>query len=268
MIGMKFTYDGISCDEYGVFAGEFEQSSTGKMGVAHATNLITGKTGRNNEFNIISQAYSSPLNFEIQVFSRDGAYISQEHERALKKWLLQRGQYKWLNIIDRRYANIHFKANIHSPENIKAGDVVGISFQVTTSTPYGYSEEIEQKLVFDYTTKSATFYVNNDEDLWIYPDMEITMLSDGDLEIINSLDDNTNTFRLEGLSAGDVITVDGTLPSIHCKPSEVAAATPGMTYQNFSKYWLRLADGYNTLTVNNNCIIKLLYREIRKVGVC
>jgi len=30
MIGCKFTYDGISCDEYGVFAGEFEQATTGK----------------------------------------------------------------------------------------------------------------------------------------------------------------------------------------------------------------------------------------------
>lgn len=264
MIGCKFTYDGISCDEYGVLAGEFEQTTTGKTGIAHETNLITSRSSRNNEFNIISQAYSSSLNFEIQVFCRDReeTYITQDHERALKKWLLQRGQYKWFSIYDPRYANIHFKANIHSPENIRVGDVVGISFQISTSAPYGYSEEIEQELEFDNTTRTATFYVDNDEDIWIYPDMEITMLSDGDLEITNELDDNKHTFKIEGLTVGEVITINGTLPSIHSSVSETNI------YQNFSKYWLRLGDGDNTLTVSNDCTIKLKYREIRKVGVC
>lgn len=264
LIGMQFTYDDISSDEYGVIVAEFESTTTGKVGVAHATDLKIEKSNRSNEFNIVSQTYSSPLEFEIQVFMREGNVITQEHERALKKWLLQRGCYKWFTIYDRRYANIHFKANIHSPENIRVGDVVGISFQVTCSTPYGYSEEIEQEFEFNDSMRTAEFYVDNDEDIWIYPDMEITMLSDGDLEIVNSLDENKHTFKLEGLTAGEVITVNGTLPSIHSSSDGILDTI----YQKFSKYWLRLADGDNTLTVSNNCTVKLKYREIRKVGVC
>ena len=68
----------------------------------------------------------------------------------------------------------------------------------------------------------------------------------------NDLDESKHTFKLEGLSAGEIITVNSALPSIHSSLDGILDTV----YQKFSKYWLRLADGDNTLTVSNNCIMK------------
>lgn len=261
MIGTKFTYNGRSCDEYGLFVGEFEETSTGKMGVVHQTDLITARSNKNNEFNIIAQPYSSPLSFEMKIFNKDSVNISQEQERAIKKWLLQRGQYHWFSMIDQRYGNIHLKANIHSPENIRVGNnIVGMSFRVSASTPYGYSEIIEQEFKVTDSVNIFNLYVDNDEDIWLYPDMTIQMLSDGNLEISNSLDDSKNIFKIENLKTNEIITINGSLPLI-------CSSLNADIFNNFSKVWLRIADGDNVITVSNNCIITLTYREIRKVGI-
>lgn len=262
MIHADFTYDGISCDEYGVYVAEFDSIEVGKVGVAQATDLSTVTSRKGEVFHITSQHYSSPLQFEMQVFSKDFGDINQEHERILKKWLMQRGKYKWFSILDKRYANLWFKANIHSPENIRVNDVVGISFQVSCNAAYAYSDLIGQEFDFSGSNKTALFYVDNDDDSVLYPDMEITMLSAGDLTIRNNIDTNKSYFKITGLQVGEIVTINGELPSIESTKDTLHKKI----YDRFSKYWFWIADGENTITVSNNCILKLNYREKRKVG--
>lgn len=264
MIHADFTYNGISCDTYGVYIGEFSNREVGKTSISHETNLNTAHSRKNNTFHIISQNYSSPLSFEMQVFNRDFGDISQEHERALKKWLMKRGKYEWFHILDKRYANLWFKANIHSPTNIFVNHVIGISFQVSTNSPYAFSDLIEYTIEFSNNGKTASIYVDNDEDSPIYPEMEITMLSDGDLIISNSIDTNTkNQFKLTDLKAGEKITIYNEIPFMESTRDTLLKTV----YDRFSKYWFFLADGNNVITVSNNCILTLRYRETRKVGI-
>lgn len=264
MIHANFTYDGISCDEYGVFVGEFNSREIGKMGISHKTDLSTVHSRRGDTFFITSQTYSSPLEFELQIFSRDYDYITQEHERMLKKWLMKRNKYCWLSILDKRYSGLWFKANIHSPENIRVNDVAGISFTATCSTPFAYSDEIEETYEFTDTDRTCFLYVDNDEDSEIYPEMEITMLSDGDLEIVNDRDTyKKNVFKITDLKAGEIIKVNNETPIIESSEDTLLKTV----YDRFSKYWLFLVDGENNITVSNNCILTLKYREKRKVGV-
>lgn len=262
MIHADFVFDGVSCDEYGVCIAEFNSSEVGKIGTSQKTTFVTEQTRRNDIFHIISQKYSEPLTFEMQIFCRDFSAITQEHERKLKKWLMQRGKYKWFTILDKRYAGIWFKVNIHSPENIKINDVVAISFQVTCDAAYAYSDLIEEGFESTNENRTMSIYVDNDDDSPIYPDMEITMLSNGNLEIKNDIDENKNTFKITGLKTGEVITIKGELPSIESSKDTLSSNI----YNRFSKYWLWLADGDNNITVSNNCILKLSYREKRKVG--
>ena len=264
MIHSDFTYDGVSCDTYGVYIGEFNNREVGKMSTSHQTDLKTVRSRRSDIFHIVSQSYSSPLSFEMQVFSRDYGYIIQEHERALKKWLMKKGKYRWFNILDKRYANLWFKANIHSPESITVNDVVGLSFQVSTNSPYAFSDLLERTIEFTNNDRSVFIYVDNDEDSVIYPEMEITMLSDGDLTITNSIDTYTkNKFKITGLKAGEVINVKNEIPLMTSSRDTLLKTV----YDRFSKYWFFLADGDNIITVSNNCILTLKYRETRKVGI-
>ncbi len=262
MIHADFVFDGISCDEYGVCIAEFNSREIGKIGISQKTSFVTEQSRRNDTFNIISQKYDTPLEFEMQIFCRDFSDITQEHERILKKWLMQCGKYKWFTILDKRYAGIWFKANIHSPENIIVNNVVAISFQVTCDAAYAYSDLIEEEFELNNENRTAFIYVDNDDDTPIYPDMEITMLSNGNLEIKNNIDKNKNTFKITNLKAGEIITIKGDLPSIESSKDTLFSNI----YDRFSKYWLWLADGNNNLSVNNNCILKLNYREKRRVG--
>ena len=264
MIHKNFTYDGISCDEYGVYIGAFNQIETGKMAVMPAADLKTVRSRRSDIFHIVSQNYSSPLNFEMQLFGRNYGAITQEHERALKKWLLKKGQYKWFSILDKRYANLWFRANIHSPENIRVNDVIGISFQVSTNAPYAFSDLIEHSLDFTENAAAASVYVDNDEEAGIYPEMEITMLADGDLIITHESDTyKKNQSKLTGLKAGEIITVNNEIPFIESTNDTLLKKV----YDRFSKYWFFLKDGENVISVSNHCIVTLRYREIRKAGV-
>lgn len=264
MIHSDFTYNGISCDTYGVYIGEFNHREVGTMSTSHQTDLKTVRSRRNDIFHIITQNYSSPLSFEMQVFSRNNGYITPEHERALKKWLMKKGQYKWFNILDKRYANLWFKANIHSPESIMVNDVVGLSFQISTNSPYGFSDLLERTIEFRDNDKSTFIYVDNDEESVIYPEMEITMLSDGDLTITNSIDTHTkNKFKITDLKVGEIITVNNEIPLMTSTRDTLLKNV----YDRFSKYWFFLADGDNIITVSNNCTLTLKYRETRKVGI-
>ncbi len=262
MIHANFTYDGISCDEYGVIIAQFNGIENGKTGISQETGLSSVQAARGDEFHIISQKYTSPLTFEIQLFRTDFKDITQQHERALKKWLMQKGKYKWFTILDERYEGIWFKANIHSPDNIRINDVAAISFQVTCNASYAYSDLIEQKFTFTDNIRTVSFYVDNDENSVLYPDMEITMLTDGDLEIRNSADENKSSFQITGLKSGEHILVRAEIPVI--KSSEDTAQYN--VYNRFSKYWFFIADGQNTISVSNNCSLILRYREKRRVG--
>lgn len=262
MILSDFCYDGISCDEYGVFIAAYQGINVGAMDTVK-TNLKTEKSRFSNEFKIVSQEYEEPLSFEIQVFNRDKSSISSEQERAIKKWLIQRGKYKWFTILDARYSDVWLKANIHSPKNIRVNDVIGMSFQVSCSTPFVYSDLLEEEFVFNNASRSCMIYVDNDEDSVIYPDMEITMSSAGDLEIYNSLDTNKNHFKITGLKAGEVVTINGSIPSMESTED----TRMNTVYNRFSKYWFSFSDGENEISVSNNCRIVFKYRETRRVGI-
>jgi len=263
LIHADFVFDGVSCDEYGVFIAQFDNADIGKMGISQKTSLITEQSRKNDIFHIISQKYDEPLTFEMHIFCRDFSNITQEHERILKKWLMQRGKYKWFTILDKRYSGIWFKANIHSPENIRVNNVVAISFQVTCDAAYAYSDLIEEEFKLTNSNRTASIYVDNDDDSPIYPDMEITMLSNGNLEIKNDIDKNKNIFKINDLKTGEIITIKGDLPSIESSKDTINSNI----YNRFSKYWLWLADGDNNITVSNNCILKLSYREKRRMGI-
>ena len=200
----------------------------------------------------------------MQIANRDFSPITQYQERTLKKWLCKRGCYKLFNILDKRYADIWFFANISNPKTIFIGNVYGMEFTVTMNAPYWFSD-IKDIMYSLNSNESFTFYVDNDEELPIYPDMVIKPLESGNLVITNISDSVTEKLplKINNIKTNEVITIKGSYPLV--QSSDIVHNSN--IYNDINKEWLYLIDGYNTIQTNLSCEINLQYREFRKVGV-
>lgn len=257
----RFIFDNIPCNEYGVTCVSF--SSPGMETIsAQESELETEKSIRGDIFHITSHEYIKPLTFTIQIVNKDFSPISAIQERALKKWMCQRGKYKPFCIYDKRYADTWFFANINNPKSIYICDTVGLEFTVTTNAPFGFSDIRNKRWILEGNDTIKDLYVDNDEELPIYPTLTITTSAPGTLNLTNqSLVDVPNTLTIDNCVADEVLTLE-------CGYPHISSSIPShKVFDDFNKFWLYLVDGYNRIAVSIPCTIELQYREYRKVGI-
>lgn len=257
----RFIYDNIPCNEYGVTCVSF--SSAGLQTIsAQESDLETEKSIRGDIFHITSQNYTKPLTYTIQIVNKDFSPISAVQERTLKKWLCQRGKYKPFCIYDKRYADVWFFANINNPKSIYICDTVGLEFTVTMNAPFGFSDIRDKRWIMAQNDIIEDLYVDNDEELPIYPTLTITMNALGTLNLTNqSLVDVPNTLIINNCVAGEVIILE-------CEYPHISSSIPShKVFDDFNKFWPYLVDGYNRITVDIPCTIELQYREYRRVSI-
>lgn len=257
----NFIFDEEASDIYGVRCVSFNSSNGANVVSAGCeTDLVIEKANRSHKFYITKQEYTSPMTFNFQIVNYDGSTITPEKESTLKKWLCKRGGYKWFQLEDDRYTEVQYEAIIYNPKIIDVGGVKGMEFTVSTNSPFGYSPTMNKTYSITDTNKTIGFYINTDEDDYIYPTVTITMAQAGNLTIANSTEVANRNFTLNNVTVGEVITLNNELPHI-------SSSTSHDVYKDFNKNWIRLIDGKNTLTFNLNCTVKIEYKEVRKVGV-
>lgn len=257
----RFVFDGVACNEYGVMCVSFSSSGM-KTISAQESELKTEKSIRGDIFHITSQTYTKPLTYTIQIVSKDCTPISAVQERALKKWLCKRGGYKPFCILEKRYADIWFFANINNPKSIYICDTVGMEFTVTTNAPFGFSDIRDKRWIMAGNDIIEDFYVDNDEELPIYPELQIGMNESGTLTLVNeSITGADNTLKIENLTAGEIITMECGYPFIS------SSIQTHNLFNDFNKFWPYLIDGYNRITADKACSLEFKYREYRKVGI-
>ena len=258
----KFIYDSISSDEFGIMCVKFGSPESIITAPSEQSDLKLEKAASGHLFQIVSQEYTNPLQYTIQVMNKNQSPITQEEERALKRWLIQRGRFKPFCIFDKYYSDIWFFANMNNPKQIYINGVNGLEFTVTTSSPFGYSDLHE----FRHDLKggaSFAVYVNTDEELPIRPDLEITLKEAGTCILTNAAisGDNKNALVIKNVTPGEVITIEGGYPKIRTSKPEHAI------YEDFNLVWPTLMDDWNQFTISLSCTISMSFREIRKVGI-
>lgn len=99
------------------------------------------------------------------------------------------------------------------------------------------------------------------EEGYIYPYTEITILDDGDLNIYNAIEDR-NTY-IANCVAGEVITMD--------YPVIKSSVSSHNIQNDFNWNFFRIANTYNNsrndLTISIQCVMKVRYSPIVKVGL-
>ncbi len=255
-----FTFGENSSDEFGVIAVYFENNKYQGLYSGQSTELVTDKSAQSLEWEIISQNYDKPMEFTFQIINSDGSPMSQEQQRAISKWLCKRGEYNWLFIQDEYYSDIWLHCNINQPQVWAVNDTVGMQFTVTTSSAVAFSEEHEYYFSLTDDNKIINdLYIVNDEEVHIFPYIEITMLRSGNLEIRNSQEiESEYVMKIKNVSIGEKITLttDGIISS---------SITGHDVLNDSNLKWLRFYDGSNVLTFNLACEGVVKYREYRKL---
>ncbi|KSV59290.1 phage tail domain-containing protein [Acetivibrio ethanolgignens] len=210
----RFIFDGKSSDVYDVVAVFFDRKPDTSYSAGLKTDLSTFANKATGTFDIVEQNYSEPMKFTLQIVNKDFTDFDTIKEREIKKWLCKRGKYCWFSIETEGYENIQWQINISNPKVLYVGRVVGMEFECTANAPFGYSPLITRKFEITDNNKSASIHVNTDEDDYIYPHIEISMIGYGNLSIINSTEIEHRDFLLNNVTSNEVITIDNSLPII------------------------------------------------------
>lgn len=191
----------------------------------------------------------------------DNQDMTDEEVSEMTRWLCRK-QYKWFRFIDEDEDNndeVWYKAQWTVKKKYIGDSVVGLDITIHTNAPYGFSKEI----VHTYNTSTFTINVGSDEEGYIYPDITIEMLEDGDLKITNCFEDRTT--KIPNCTSGETIELLGyDLQQI--KSTKTHDFINEFNYK-FPRLCSNYNDGVNVFEVNKNCIITMKYREIRKVGL-
>jgi hypothetical protein len=256
-----FTFGEYSNEELGVIAVHFGTVNGGTLYDGEVTDLVTDKSSKSNEYEVISHRDKQPQGFPFQIINQDGLDIGQEQERFLNKVMCKKYTYQWLFFHEERYSDIWIKCIMHNPKIWDVAGAKGMQFDVVSSSPYAFTDERECNYTFTDTDKVINdLYINSDIDDPIFPDLEITVLQAGNLTITNENESDSNWITtINNLAVGEVINI---------KDKKITSSI--LTHDVFNdtnKKWLRLYNDYNQITFSLKCQVTLKYREYRRMVI-
>lgn len=133
----------------------------------------------------------------------DEQWMTHDDIIEMTRWLARK-QYKWFRFIDDEDDDeVWYKVQIKITKEYIGTHVVGLQLTVTANAPYGFTREIKHNL----SGEESRIQVYSDEEGYIYPDMTIEILKDGDFELLNEYENRIT--RIANCVAGEVITISG-----------------------------------------------------------
>lgn len=271
MYATNIEYDGEKLSDYRMIICQFDGSSGSEIvssGADITFNQI--KPSGSNKFNLYSSTYESVYTTTFQICknpcginTQDDMFLSVEEVSALQRWLCRKNQYNKFKIDQDGYEHIYWNATFSSKQIEVNGRIIGLELTLYTDAPYAYMDEITIEKDCSNDLKFDIYDVS-DEEGYIYPDVIITLLEDGDFTLSNSLSNKT-TF-ISNCSKGEIITIEGDSQIISSSLSAHKSLSKDFNYF-FPKIINTYTETKNTFTCNLKCMITITYSPIRKVGL-
>lgn len=248
--GSSFSFDGVSCEEYGLMMYDFGSATQGNSEYAPGPEIMEDRVNLRHRSICYGAAYTKPLEFTL-IFGADeesaanGESIDRQEMEVIGSWLTGHNEYKWLVVDDPDMMCARYRCVITDLKTIEVG-MRKWAFQCTVhcDSPYAYLMPQE----FRYTVNGSTDIVLHNRSSMntpYSPIVELTLRS-GDFYLVNH-DDKDSEFAFAGLPIGNsaTITIDGERGII----TSSAASNP-YQYCNFT--FPRLVRGDNHLTITGN----------------
>lgn len=272
----NFEYNGEKLSDYGMIVCSFngaEGIETVSSGADITFNQI--KPSGSNNFRLYSSIYETAFSSTFQICKNPCIQCNNDHENsenlylsvaeisAIQRWLCQKNKYKKFKIYQKDYEHIYWSATFSSKQIELDGKTVGLELTLYTDAPFAYMDDIviEKDCSNDL---SLTVYDISDEEGFIYPDITITILENGDFSLENSLDRKVT--KINGCKSGEIITLNGKCQIISSSLSSHTTLAKDFNYF-FPKIINSYSENNNTYTCNLKCLITMSYSPIRKVGL-
>ncbi len=270
---LNFEYDGERLSDYQMMVCRFDGSG-GIETVSSGADLTFQQIRPSGScrFRLYSSSYDTALSATFQICrhpdcpgGQEEAALSAQDISALQRWLCRR-DYKRFKILLDGFEHLYWNGTFGSKQIEYNGQIIGLELTLYTDAPFSFMDEVSA--VYDCSAgTSFDLFDNSDEitaiDVQILPDMEITILGDGDFTLMNSMD--TRIMRINNCRMNEVLRIDGKNQIITSSLSHPALAN------DFNYFFPRIINTYenrcNTFTPNLDCSIKITYSPIRKIGI-
>lgn len=259
-----FEFDGYFLSDKGFIICKFGTNGTETFSNGSYITFNTVSTQRGAKHELTGVEYTDCLSTNFQICKHPckttDVEISVDELRDVMRWL-NRKEFHKFKLLNDEYINIFFEASFNVSKIEIDGKTIGLELEMITNRPFAIHEPIPITIQNLQENGTKKIYSESDDEGYIYPEMEITINSNGNLEIYNSLENRT--MRIANCKAGEVITI---------KYPIIKSSLPNHMIQNdFNWKFFRIAnslkDRVNELTISLPCTIKMKYSPIVKVGI-
>lgn len=259
MVAKDFEYDGEFLKDWGYMIcstdspSGFEAVVSDSQLTFDAVSQLGGKL-----FNLTSSYYENRIEITFQI----GKYSCREQTfspisvfelRAIKRWL-NRPDFHKFKLIQPGWADIYMEGSFNVTHIEFSGQIYFLELTFISNRPFALHEPITHVFQTTSSDKEYSFFDISDEIGYIYPDMKITCLEDGDLEIANLNEDRTTLIK--GCKKNEIITFSKLLT--------ISTSLASHKIQNdFNFIFPRIANTYNNrrnvFTLSKQAKVELTY---------
>lgn len=213
MYATNFEYAGEKLSDYEMIICDFNSSNSIET-VSSGADLVfhQARPTGGSKWNLYSATYEDAYGITFQICkdpdkaaTQQEMYLDPDLISALQRWLC-RDQYYTFKIDDDNYRNIFWRSVFSSKQITLNGEIIGLELTMKTDAPFAYMDEVSVEYECTAGT-SFDFYDISEEAGYIYPSLKITILSDGNFSLTNSMD--AKIFKIANCSAGEILKIDG-----------------------------------------------------------
>ena len=264
MKAYDFEYDNLLLSNFGFMICTFGSDGLQTINNGSRITFNTVSTLNGGKHELTSTAFDECLGTVFQICKKscgeNDFEITTEEIRVLSRWLNRNGFYKF-KILSEGYLDIYFEASFNISRIELDGKVYGLELELVTNRPYALQEP--KNIVIKNLISNCRHTIKNYSDVegFIYPEIEIEINEDGDLNIYNEFEDR-NTF-IANCTAGEIIKMN--------YPIIESSVLNHKIQNDFNWNFFRIArdysDSMNKIVVSLPCTIKITYSPAIKVGI-
>ncbi len=266
-----FIYDDIRLSDLGYMVVSFNGSVNDEIATDSQLtfNHISLMGGKRQPY--ITAKYEDPLEIEMYIAknscicgvernNKDSHIISVSEMSFLKRWLVRPTPHK-LVVESDEYTGVYWNGSFNVEEYVFGDGRIGVHLTFECDAPFGYMEDIVHSVTLQ-ANETYSFNCVSDEIGWIYPDIQITVLQSGNLEITNIADNRIT--KINNCSANEIITID--------KKMQISSSdSTHRIFDDFNYVFYRITNSFknfeNTFESNLPVSITLTYSPYAKVVI-
>lgn len=265
---VDFEYDGTSLSSKGMTVVSFDGMQDDEITTDSQRNFesISLFNGKYQPF--VYSIYEDRLEIDFSIGRNicsndvEDYFLTVAQLESLQYWLNRPTAHKFKILQDAEYTNIFWEGSFNM-DWVKLGEkVIGVNLHFISNRPFALGEK--EVFTEENLNQDNVIYIidSSSDEGSIVPSVEITLKEDGDLELINTFNEEEIRTIITGCKADEVITFSNTL---QIKSSDSSHKVMDCFNWVFPRIYNVYGNNINRFSSNLDCECTISYNPIRKV---